>query len=892
MVQGGVRRLGIGRSALPLLVALLILLSAAAGSARASVYFGATISGETYGQTGFAPLNQSAWSLFERHAGKKVAILGQNQTWCAFDSAEMTATSSRGAIPLVNMGLNGTLAEVAAGKQDAAIKQWAQAAKAYGHPFLFAPWWEMNGTWYPWGRSPDFVAAWRRFHDLVAAQGATNVTWAWVPNSIWAEDPESNPAPYYPGDAYVDWVGFDSYNWGLSPIQPAHWTTPNQTFNPTLKIVKELAPAKPILIAETGSSELGGNKTDWIRETFGTYLPHHPEVKGFVWFNWNFPQNGARADWPIESSAPAQQEFRRQLQSGLYVGGPTGLPALTKVPAPGPGPADAAAAEDLSPPGEIAGGPRVAGAPDGSATTVWSARQGGKLVVYARRIAPDGSRGPILPLSDPARDALDPQVAVGADGTATVAWVASDGTSMVVQTRRIDPAGAPAATTLTLSASGRDATGPRIALAPDGEATVVWNRFSGSDFLVEERRVAPDGSLIPASKANVLSAPGGDAVEPEVASAESGAAVVAWSRSEEADPAAAIEARSIDAAGAPSGAARRLSEEAGRGVEPRVAIGPGGTATIVWTESQGGPWRIEEQRLSAAGAPLGEAQALSAATGDAVEPALAAAPDGRLVAAWERFDGTSFVVQARRIAASGEVASSALNLSAAGQDAAGPALDVSADGNATVLWSRFDGSAFVVQAETLKADGTAGGVESISAAGRRAGAPDVAWTGQDGLVLAWRRFGGAGDVIQGKLIPPPPRPPSPPPAPESVASSRSTQAPPSGGSPSASGKGTAPSAGVFRIEKVVLNRKRGTATLMVTVPGSGRLALKGAAPRGFAVRGAGMFALPVVPRPAQRRLLERRGRLPLQVTVSFQPAGGGVLSQKLKVQLRKLSSAG
>src|SRR3982750_997228 len=175
MVQGDFVRIAAG-----CLCALALLL--APSTAAGSIYFGATISGETYGQAGNAPRNTAAWDLFERHAGKRVAILDQGQTWATWDKVETEATQARGAIPLGTMSLKPevTLADIAAGKKDAAIRKWAQEAKAFGHPFLFAPWWEMNGAWYAWGRSPSFIGAWRHFHDLVVAEGATNVTWTWV----------------------------------------------------------------------------------------------------------------------------------------------------------------------------------------------------------------------------------------------------------------------------------------------------------------------------------------------------------------------------------------------------------------------------------------------------------------------------------------------------------------------------------------------------------------------------------------------------------------------------------------------------------------------------------------------------------------------------------------
>src|SRR6476659_1424891 len=428
---------GLARAVIVCLCALPLLL-AAAPAAGGAMYFGATISAETYGKTGNAPRSTEAWDLFERHAGKRIAILNQGQGWAAFDHLEMDATNARGAIPLVTMGLGSevTLADVVAGKQDAAIKKWASEAKAWGHPFLFAPWWEMNGAWYAWGRSPDFIAAWRHFHDVVVAQGATNVTWTWLVNSIWF-DPESNPAPYYPGDAYVDWTALDSYNWGRMPAQPDKWITPEQTITPTLKLIREVAPGKPFAIVENASSEYGGNKTDWIREMLTTYLPHHPEIKAYLWFNWPFLKGDKRSDWPIESSAPAQQQFRKAIQGSLFVPAPVALPSLTKVPPPPAAANDAARPEDLSPAAEMVSGADVDVGADGTATLVWSARSGGEFAVFARRVGPDGTRGPMRHLATAGGDALAPQVAVAPDGTAVVVWIRWDGSNFRVQEQRM-----------------------------------------------------------------------------------------------------------------------------------------------------------------------------------------------------------------------------------------------------------------------------------------------------------------------------------------------------------------------------------------------------------------------------------------------------------------------
>jgi hypothetical protein len=307
-----------------------------AASTGAAMYWGATIKGDVYGQTGDAPMDQDVWNTFESHTHKKVTFVNLRQGWVSFDAAPFQALRDRGALPLVTMGLDGTtLAGVAAGTQDRQIREWAQKAKAWGYPFLIRPWWEMNGDWYPWGRDPNFVAAWRHFHDLVVAEGATNVTWAWIVNGIWSE-PASDPAPYYPGDAYVDWVGMDSYNWGLNPLQPDRWETPAEVVDPTLDRLEQIAPGKPVCICEIASTEIGGNKARWIRNLLVTYLPYRPSIKAFLWFNWNVQQAGStgRWDWPIESSFGARLSFRWPIQNSIYRSTLPTLTPLTKVPMP------------------------------------------------------------------------------------------------------------------------------------------------------------------------------------------------------------------------------------------------------------------------------------------------------------------------------------------------------------------------------------------------------------------------------------------------------------------------------------------------------------------------------------------------------------------------------
>jgi Glycosyl hydrolase family 26 len=343
------------RHPVPRLVSALVSVLAVAGllaasRADAAMYWGGTISGSVYGLTGDAPWNQTVQSRFVSDAGRPITMVNTGQSWATFDAATMNEAYASGAIPLVTMGLQGqTLQEIAAGGQDSQMRTWAKAAKAFGLPFLFRPWWEMNGDWYSWGRSPYFVAAWQRFHNIVEEVGATNVTWAWVPNTIWGES-ASNPAPYYPGSAYVDWVGMDAYNFGTNPLQSGSvWTNPEQTIGPTLAVLNQIAPGKPVCICEIASTEIGGNKATWITELLTTYLPGQPSIAAFLWFNNNIEASGGRYDWQIESSATAQKAFHEGMQNSAYLSSLPALTPLTKIPVPN-APVTAPAAPNLPTP--------------------------------------------------------------------------------------------------------------------------------------------------------------------------------------------------------------------------------------------------------------------------------------------------------------------------------------------------------------------------------------------------------------------------------------------------------------------------------------------------------------------------------------------------------------
>ena len=212
-----------------------------------------------------------------------------------------------------------SLTQIASGSHDRYIRDWARAANRIpkacecdGQIYLrFAH--EMNGDWYPWASSvngnsaSDYVNAWKHVHGIFKAEGATNVQWIWSPNRDY---PGAAPLDsLYPGDAYVDWLAIDGYNFG-SEKSWSTWRSFDETFKATYDIITGFSD-RPVMIGETGSTEQGGDKAAWIREGLGIdhLATEYPRMKAVIWFN----QIGS-GNWPLSTSETAMQAFAEVVQ--------------------------------------------------------------------------------------------------------------------------------------------------------------------------------------------------------------------------------------------------------------------------------------------------------------------------------------------------------------------------------------------------------------------------------------------------------------------------------------------------------------------------------------------------------------------------------------------------
>jgi hypothetical protein len=256
---------------------------------------------------------------FESLLGRSVAIDLHYYDWTdVFPTGLEEWDIAHRRVPLVSWhGAN--LDAINSGGFDSMVEQRALQIKELGAPVFLRWGWEMNGNWYahagalnmPHGAA-KFVAAWRRIHRIFSSLGATNVVWVWCPNAVSVPNEAGNSwRSYYPGDAYVDWVGIDGYNWG-STAPSSTWESFSEIIGP---IYRDYGGRKPIMVAETASAEAGGDKSVWIRSAGSALATDFPAVKAFLWF-----EVAKEADWRAESSVSALSAFRSLVRSPYFNG--------------------------------------------------------------------------------------------------------------------------------------------------------------------------------------------------------------------------------------------------------------------------------------------------------------------------------------------------------------------------------------------------------------------------------------------------------------------------------------------------------------------------------------------------------------------------------------------
>jgi mannan endo-1,4-beta-mannosidase len=253
------------------------------------------------------PASYAPIQAFARMAGREPNVVMYYTTvGSVFPSAFAQEAHSHGATLQISIAPYGiSMSAIAAGRDDAYLRSYAAAVRAFGHPVIisFAP--EMNGKWYPWGwthTSPrTWVQAWRHVVTLFRRAKASNVTWTWTVNQMTAN--EGPIADWWPGSAYVTWMAVDGYYYNRN-------TTFNGIFAKTIAAERKLS-EKPIFIGETAIGQVAGQARR-IPQLFAGVA--HFRLLGFLWFDMAQSGTVFHQDWRLEGHRSAAAAFRRGIR--------------------------------------------------------------------------------------------------------------------------------------------------------------------------------------------------------------------------------------------------------------------------------------------------------------------------------------------------------------------------------------------------------------------------------------------------------------------------------------------------------------------------------------------------------------------------------------------------
>jgi hypothetical protein len=175
------------------------------------------------------------------------------------------------------------------------------------------------------GGPADFIAAWRRLVTTYRAAGVTNARYVWTMTD-WAFG--RGAYSYYPGDAYVDDIAADVYNWYTCRGQGGPWKSLAELIEPQRRFGLR-HPQQGLMLLEWGSVEdpaRPGRKAQWIRDATRLFSgPAYRQYKAIL--HWDDRHSGLMAgtscDFDYRTSPSALAAWREMAASPVFATEPS-----------------------------------------------------------------------------------------------------------------------------------------------------------------------------------------------------------------------------------------------------------------------------------------------------------------------------------------------------------------------------------------------------------------------------------------------------------------------------------------------------------------------------------------------------------------------------------------
>jgi PKD domain len=421
--------------------------------------------------------------------------------------------------------------------------------------------------------------------------------------------------------------------------------------------------------------------------------------------------------------------------------------------------------------------------------------------------------------------AFGPRAAVDPAGNVIVAYTYSDHETPAAR-YSYRPAGDDFSAAEPLGPPGEESTVVDVGMDGAGNTVAAWVSEAGAQQTLKAAVRPPGGKLEPFQQLGAISDPGSSAEDPSLDVAQDGTATLLWRLP------GVIEG-GVRARVRPPGGAFLPEERIGGGLDnprfPRLARNAAGDEIVVWSGNSGAN-EIARASVRRAGGGFSVPVGISQGTPENLRPQPAIDASGNGVVVWVRPIGGDFVVQVT------------------GYDAQPPQLSgVSIPSGATVGEPiGLSGAASDLWGVTSVAadfgDGTQSGLPA-SHAYSKPGSYPVTVTATDGV--------GRTTVATGTVL----------------VKARNS----------------------FTIGKLKRNRRKGTATLSVTIPEPGTVTAGGKGLRKASVSAAagGTVTLLLKAGGKGQKRLKRKGKLAARLNVSYLPEGGDPSSKQLRVILRK-----
>jgi hypothetical protein len=269
------------------------------------------------------------WAAFESVIGRKLAIVHDYVDWTEnFPSANEKLAAAGNRIIFVDWSaLNFATGKadtswegIANGSQDPIIDAEAAVLKSFGQKIMVTFQAEPEQSVYAsYGTAAEYVAAWQHIAARFAAEKVTNVVWVWdVEGDVY--DHGSTYQDWYPGDADVDWIMWDPYNWFGCNGDSDPWQTFADIVTPMYNWLTTHSGtagngdylSKPWGLGEYGTIEGASPRAEeqWYESVASEAEAQFPKLKALVYFGSDDTTNGRTCDWEATSSPDSLAGFK------------------------------------------------------------------------------------------------------------------------------------------------------------------------------------------------------------------------------------------------------------------------------------------------------------------------------------------------------------------------------------------------------------------------------------------------------------------------------------------------------------------------------------------------------------------------------------------------------